>query len=344
MPRLLDRLQAMQPPLVMSKAALPISYSPPRATAEVTDLSTPSASPRSPMASPLQGLPMPHSPLVSPTLASLKQATSSTQAPEQQQQQQQQQQQFVHAPPSAAVAAPAARVPRDPRKERLAKMARLKSAGPRKVDFLLPSEEEKGHDEHTTYFKSHFTNDLVYEEARALGVPGVTPQTTECLHCHTDVWEHKCPKCSRCQNCARKIFCKGAERNKNYVPGDPDTLAPHLMEKRMDQAIWNVFKDPTKDFHPILGLIQNKVSVNFQRATGETALMAAAFRGDVEVLKLLLQLGADPNKITDARKSPLTALSFAAKHGHTECVEILTPVTGGVDDAAANGAAPPPPN
>jgi len=90
----------------------------------------------------------------------------------------------------------------------------------------------------------------------------------------------------------------------------------------MDRAIWDAFKDTKKGFEPIYALVQHAgVSVNFQRpAKGETALMAAAFQGNLNVLKELLALGADPALSTGDRH---TAWTFATKFNHKECAEVL---------------------
>ena len=114
------------------------------------------------------------------------------------------------------------------------------------------------------------------------------------------------------------IFCKGAERQSNVS----DKGHVNRLSERMDRAIWDAFKDNKKGFEPILALVQHAgVSVNFQRpAKGETALMAAAFQGNLIVLNELLALGADPALATGDRH---TAWTFATKFNHKECAEML---------------------
>lgn len=56
---------------------------------------------------------------------------------------------------------------------------------------------------------------------------------------------------------------------------------------------------------------------------GPTLLMGAARRGDIELVKLLLEKGADSNVIFRFNK----AIDFARRKGHTEIVELLNKVT-----------------
>jgi len=212
----------------------------------------------------------------------------------------------IHPSSSAAAAAP-----RDPRKLAKEKAARRKKNF-KKVDFVLPTEEEIGaHYQHTTYLRSH-----AFEEA--YGVPGTTVQVSKCIHCQVQTWTHRCSKCGRCHGCASVIFCKGAERQCNVS----DKGHVNRLSERMDRAIWDAFKDNKKGFEPILALVEHAgVSVNFQRpAKGETALMAAAFQGNLTVLKELLALGADPSLTTGDKH---TAWTFATKFNHKECAEVL---------------------
>ena len=61
----------------------------------------------------------------------------------------------------------------------------------------------------------------------------------------------------------------------------------------------------------------------------ETALHEAAGSGDVELARLLLDLGADPN-IEDARFHA-TPLGWAEHFGHAAMVDLLSPLTTGPD-------------
>jgi serine/threonine-protein phosphatase 6 regulatory ankyrin repeat subunit B len=60
--------------------------------------------------------------------------------------------------------------------------------------------------------------------------------------------------------------------------------------------------------------------VNAKRNDGRTALMIASERGHKEVVKLLLEKGADVNA---KNKEGMTALKYASENGHKEIVELL---------------------
>lgn len=54
-----------------------------------------------------------------------------------------------------------------------------------------------------------------------------------------------------------------------------------------------------------------------------TPLCAAASWGHTEIVRLLLQHGADPNAIETPNKGPMTALKWAMRNGHHDVVAIL---------------------
>jgi ankyrin repeat protein len=60
-------------------------------------------------------------------------------------------------------------------------------------------------------------------------------------------------------------------------------------------------------------------------AYGCTPLMAAAMNGNAEIVRILLEAGADVNaRMRPAGGTPgKTALLFAAQEGHTEIVDVL---------------------
>lgn len=67
-------------------------------------------------------------------------------------------------------------------------------------------------------------------------------------------------------------------------------------------------------------LLELGANPNQEDRQGNTALMGAAFKGDVEVAQALLELGADPNF---KNYNGATALIFAASFGHAEVVKAL---------------------
>ena len=74
--------------------------------------------------------------------------------------------------------------------------------------------------------------------------------------------------------------------------------------------------------------------VDAESPEGHTALMLAAWRGEIEVLRALLRRGADSNRAT--RVGGWTALMMAARNGHTSCIVALVD-EGGADVNAIGG-------
>jgi len=80
-------------------------------------------------------------------------------------------------------------------------------------------------------------------------------------------------------------------------------------------------------------LKQRDVKVDARNTMGLTALSAAAFKGDVASLKLLLKAKADPNAANESRQTPIM---FAALAGKVQAVELL--LDGGADGTRADRA------
>jgi len=94
-----------------------------------------------------------------------------------------------------------------------------------------------------------------------------------------------------------------------------------LKERReRDKVIWEAFK--TGEFEPIISLVQQGVDPGFQRhaAGGETALMAAAYHGRLDVVKMLVEAGADPET---SDSNGLTAVELSRAHKHKEIEKYL---------------------
>lgn len=133
-----------------------------------------------------------------------------------------------------------------------------------------------------------------------------TYRCTKCVGCgfYEGGYLEQCAACGRCAQCMVNCFCKGR------VIADKKDKLPLLMKRRMDRAIWTAFK--TGDFDPICGLIVTQADVNlldYQRQTGETALMAAMYHGNEEMAAFLLGHGADAS--IRIRQSGMDATSFA---------------------------------
>ena len=65
---------------------------------------------------------------------------------------------------------------------------------------------------------------------------------------------------------------------------------------------------------------QHNANVNFTLDSGKTALTDAAFRGQTEIVRLLISKGAD---IHHRNKEGKNALMLAKEKGHAEVVKIL---------------------
>jgi hypothetical protein len=85
------------------------------------------------------------------------------------------------------------------------------------------------------------------------------------------------------------------------------------------RELWRVAESGEIDELEDLNLLA-QANINARNEHGMTALMRAANHGRVEMVRVLLEHGADPN-IT--RNDNFTALSLAAFFGHTEIVEML---------------------
>ena len=69
-----------------------------------------------------------------------------------------------------------------------------------------------------------------------------------------------------------------------------------------------------------LEAVLRRAEINARNEHGMTALMRAAYHGRVQMVRVLLEHGADPNV---TRNDNFTALSLAAFFGHAEIVDIL---------------------
>lgn len=77
----------------------------------------------------------------------------------------------------------------------------------------------------------------------------------------------------------------------------------------------------TGNIYVVENYLASRKNIDAKRPeSGQTALMIAAENGHSEIVKMLLESGANPNE-RDSNKN--TALMFASKEGHTKVIEIL---------------------
>ena len=77
--------------------------------------------------------------------------------------------------------------------------------------------------------------------------------------------------------------------------------------------------------------------VDERDSAGETSLILAAERGDVDTLRILLDAGADPGA---SSRSGWTALHGAAEHGSVPIIKMLAAAGGDVSAQAKSGKTP----
>jgi len=112
-----------------------------------------------------------------------------------------------------------------------------------------------------------------------------------------------------------------------------ERLRPSVADARRERPALVVWAAARRNLAAIELLVELGFDVNARGRTDipmeqawETALHEAAGRGDVEMARLLLRLGADPD-VHDARFDA-TPLGWAEHFGQPEMVELLAPLTG----------------
>jgi len=93
----------------------------------------------------------------------------------------------------------------------------------------------------------------------------------------------------------------------------------------------------------LLALIEKGVDVNSRNPYGGTALMIAAKRGFSNIVKILLENGADPNAVISPPTDPAqtyTALHTAAQESNNEIIALLIKSGANVNVATGYGETP----
>jgi ankyrin repeat protein len=109
-------------------------------------------------------------------------------------------------------------------------------------------------------------------------------------------------------NCIRVLLRRGADVNA-LSSGEAHSTSPLI------QAALH------GDINCLLELIAAGAKIDLECDYGYTPLLAAVENGNTACVKLLLDLGANPN--CHEKESGMTALMTAANEGHTECMRLL---------------------
>ena len=111
----------------------------------------------------------------------------------------------------------------------------------------------------------------------------------------------------------------------------PLTLLPngkllHRYRKRDEMNAAALFNAIQKDRLPVVkSLLNGKISSEgMKMPDGTTPLMVAALRGNVDIIKLLLQAGCSPQV---KNNQGMSAIDIARKKGFAACVDLMTPYT-----------------
>lgn len=179
-------------------------------------------------------------------------------------------------------------------KGNLAEVARLVEEEPRLVnigghDFWTPlhCSAASGMADVVTYLLDHGAN---IDQGDHLGS---TPLLCTCWHGHTRVVE-------------RLI-----ERGADPTTGDDDDSSAlmHVSGEGYVDLVRCFLKNP-----------RSLATINHQNLDGQTALYEACFNGHGEVVRMLLQAGADPTLIDNQGQA---ATDMATSRGHRACIKLL---------------------
>ena len=88
----------------------------------------------------------------------------------------------------------------------------------------------------------------------------------------------------------------------------------------------------------VRSLLKQKIDVNAPQGDGSTALHWAAYRDDLEMVKLLLAAGADPKVTT--REGAITPLLMACQNGNAAMIETLLKAGADANAVKTNGTTP----
>src|SRR5690242_254264 len=93
-----------------------------------------------------------------------------------------------------------------------------------------------------------------------------------------------------------------------------------------------------RDSATVRALLAEKVDINAAQGDGTTALHWSAYNDDLELAKMLVASGANPNVKT--RLGGITPLHMAAKNGSAAMIEVLLKAGADLTIATATGTTP----
>ncbi|NKI69121.1 hypothetical protein GN109_06790 [Collimonas pratensis] len=111
-------------------------------------------------------------------------------------------------------------------------------------------------------------------------------------------------------------------------------VSPNLIQKeRGETGLMVAVREESKKVFNVL-LNAKGVDLNIRARNGDTALMIASYKGDVPMVKALLEKEAEPNN------TGWTALHYAAAIGNDEIVQMLLDASAYIDAGSPNNTTP----
>jgi ankyrin repeat protein len=111
-------------------------------------------------------------------------------------------------------------------------------------------------------------------------------------------------------------------------------VSPNLIQKdRGETGLMVAVREDSKKVFNVL-LNTKGVDLNIRARNGDTALMIASYKGDVPMVKALLDKEAEPNN------TGWTALHYAAAIGNDEIVQMLLDASAYIDAGSPNNTTP----
>jgi hypothetical protein len=127
---------------------------------------------------------------------------------------------------------------------------------------------------------------------------------------------------------ARNLVRRGNRRRLRHLLNKHADLRSNNTAGLIDSAMW-------LNRGMLHWLLEHGVSPDGRTsAMGTTPLMSAAAHGDIQVMKLLLQFGADPNALNESSEN---ALGYACSWQQPEAIRILAEAGVDVNDTTDSG-------